>query len=68
MMLVDVAARLGKELDFEVPATAFVEFPTIRAFVENLAQLMGINPLPEPAARPANGRISKRARRAAAAR
>lgn len=67
MMLVEVAAKLGKMLDFEVPATAFVEFPTIRAFVDNLTDLMGLKPQPEAAALPTSGRISKRAQRAAAA-
>lgn len=68
MMLVGIAATMGKELGFEVPATAFVEFPTIRAFVDNLAELMGLNPQSETSAPPDNGRLSKRARRAAVAR
>lgn len=68
MMLVSIAATMGKELGFEVPATAFVEFPTIRAFVGNLAELMGLDPQSETSAPPDNGRLSKRARRATVAR
>ncbi|MDN0200044.1 beta-ketoacyl synthase N-terminal-like domain-containing protein [Streptomyces sp. S.PNR 29] len=66
LVLIEVVAKLSEELDFDVPATSFVEFPTIRAFVDNLAELMGLAPAPgtrpdEPAVR-----TSRRAQRAAA--
>ncbi|MEU1708745.1 beta-ketoacyl synthase N-terminal-like domain-containing protein [Streptomyces sp. NPDC005706] len=65
LVLIEVVAKLGEQLDFEVPATAFVEFPTIRSFVGNLAELMGLAPAPGGApAEPA--RVSRRAQRAAA--
>ncbi len=66
LMLVEVTAKLGKELDFEVPATAFVEYPTIRAFVDNLTELMGYGPPTEGATPASDGRLSRRAQRAAA--
>ncbi|MGD9484538.1 beta-ketoacyl synthase N-terminal-like domain-containing protein [Streptomyces sp. TRM70308] len=65
LVLIEVVAKLSEELDHPVPATAFVEFPTIRAFVDNLAELMGLDPA-APAADPADARTSRRARRAAA--
>ncbi|WP_250399190.1 beta-ketoacyl synthase N-terminal-like domain-containing protein [Streptomyces cellostaticus] len=68
LVLIEVVAKLGEQLDFEVPATAFVEFPTIRSFVGNLAELMGLAPVPGggPAAPAEPARISRRAQRAAA--
>lgn len=66
LVLIEVVAKLGEELDFAVQATAFVEFPTIRAFVDNLAELMGLAPGPEAGANPSGGRTSRRAQRAAA--
>ena len=68
LVLIEVVAKLGEQLDFEVPATAFVEFPTIRSFVGNLAELMGLAPAPggAPAAPAEPARVSRRAQRAAA--
>ncbi|MGW0283968.1 type I polyketide synthase [Streptomyces sp. NPDC003236] len=68
LVLIEVVAKLGEQLDFEVPATAFVEFPTIRSFVGNLAELMGLAPAPGtgPAAPAEPARVSRRAQRAAA--
>ncbi|MFF3165675.1 type I polyketide synthase [Streptomyces sp. NPDC003273] len=68
LVLIEVVAKLGEQLDFEVPATAFVEFPTIRSFVGNLAELMGLAPATGGAqAAPAEpARVSRRAQRAAA--
>ncbi|MFF7638691.1 acyl carrier protein, partial [Kitasatospora sp. NPDC008050] len=67
LVLIEVVARLGEELDFAVPATSFVEFPTIRSFVDNLAELMGFAPDLQPGAAPAPAvRTSRRAQRAAA--
>ncbi|GAA4894907.1 beta-ketoacyl synthase N-terminal-like domain-containing protein [Streptomyces coeruleoprunus] len=65
LVLIEVVAKLGEELDFEVPATSFVEFPTIRTFVDNLTELMGFTPGPESPGTPA-ARTSRRAQRAAA--
>ncbi len=67
-MLIEVVAELGEELGFEVPVTSFVEFPTIRSFVDNLAELMGLVPGTAPGGdgtTPAP-RTSRRAQRAAA--
>ncbi|MEU5796215.1 beta-ketoacyl synthase N-terminal-like domain-containing protein [Streptomyces sp. NPDC047813] len=61
LVLIEVVAKLGEELGFEVPAASFVEFPTIRSFVDNLAELMGLAPGTAPAPR-----TSRRAQRAAA--
>ncbi|WP_328877592.1 type I polyketide synthase [Streptomyces sp. NBC_00299] len=68
LVLIEVVAKLGEELGFEVPAASFVEFPTIRTFVDNLAELMGLTP---GTARGGDGtaaapRASRRAQRAAA--
>ncbi|KND28861.1 type I polyketide synthase [Streptomyces acidiscabies] len=68
LVLIEVVAKLGEELDFEVPATAFVEFPTIRSFVENLAELMGLTEGGGAAPAAAAGRTSRRAQRAEARR
>ncbi|WP_406725045.1 beta-ketoacyl synthase N-terminal-like domain-containing protein [Streptomyces sp. GD-15H] len=64
LVLIEVVAKLGEQLDFEVPATAFVEFPTIRTFVDNLAELMGLAPATGTATA-APARVSRRAQRAA---
>lgn len=69
LVLIEVVAKLSEELDFPVPATSFLEFPTIREFVDNLAELMGLAPAeggqpPESTA----PRTSRRAQRAAARR
>jgi acyl carrier protein len=63
LLLIEIGAKLGRELDFEVPTTAFLEFPTIRSFVANLAELLGLVAAPSP---DADGRTSRRAQRAAA--
>ncbi|MFJ9773637.1 beta-ketoacyl synthase N-terminal-like domain-containing protein [Kitasatospora sp. NPDC101157] len=65
LVLIEVVAKLSEELDFAVPATSFVEFPTIRAFVDNLAELMEFGPA-QGTAPAAAGRTSRRAQRAAA--
>ncbi|MGW0948216.1 type I polyketide synthase [Streptomyces sp. NPDC002623] len=67
LVLIEVVAGLGQELGFDVPAASFVEFPTIRSFVDNLAELMGLAPGPAPggAGTAPAPRISRRARRAA---
>ncbi|MFJ9732682.1 type I polyketide synthase [Streptomyces sp. NPDC101171] len=70
LVLIEVVAELGQELDFEVPAASFVEFPTIRSFGDNLAELMGLTPGTAPGSdgtAPAP-RTSRRAQRAAARR
>ncbi|PPK67113.1 beta-ketoacyl synthase N-terminal-like domain-containing protein [Actinokineospora auranticolor] len=67
LVLIEVVAKLSEQLDVEVPATAFVEFPTIRAFVDNLAELLGLAAAPAATAAAA-GRTSLRAQRAAALR
>ncbi|MES4905598.1 MULTISPECIES: beta-ketoacyl synthase N-terminal-like domain-containing protein [unclassified Streptomyces] len=36
LILIDITARLGTELDRPVPSSAFVEYPTIRAFADHL--------------------------------
>ncbi|MGJ5893331.1 type I polyketide synthase [Streptomyces niveiscabiei] len=68
LVLIEVVAKLGEELDFEVPATAFVEFPTIRSFVDNLAELMCLTEPGGAAPAAAAGRTSRRAQRAEARR
>ncbi|MEU5165858.1 type I polyketide synthase [Streptomyces mutomycini] len=68
LVLIEVVAKLGEELGFEVPAASFVEFPTIRSFVDNLAELMGLVPgtAPGGAGTAPAPRTSRRAQRAAA--
>jgi acyl transferase domain-containing protein len=66
LVLIEVVAKLSEELDFDVPATSFVEFPTIRAFVDNLAELMGLAPAPGTRPDESAVRTSRRAQRAAA--
>jgi acyl carrier protein len=44
LALIEIATKLGEELDFEVPATSFMVFPTIPAYVDNLVRLMGSAP------------------------
>ncbi|POM26394.1 Phthiocerol synthesis polyketide synthase type I PpsE [Actinomadura rubteroloni] len=63
LVLIEVAAKLSEQLDEPVPATAFVEFPTIRSFTGNLAELLGIAASGPPAAGAV--RTSRRAMRAA---
>ncbi|XKK62168.1 acyl carrier protein [Streptomyces sp. ARC32] len=52
LVLIEVVAKLAEELGFEVQAASFVEFPTIRSFVDNLAELMGLAPARPRAATP----------------
>jgi acyl transferase domain-containing protein len=66
LVLIGVTAKLAAELKFDVPASSFVEFPTIRSFVANLAELMGFGSRPEAGTNPSSGRLSRRAPRAAA--
>ncbi|KPC71004.1 beta-ketoacyl synthase [Streptomyces sp. NRRL WC-3753] len=66
LVLIEVVAKLAEELGFEVQATSFVEFPTIRSFVDNLAELMGLAPGTAPGGDAPAPRTSRRAQRAAA--
>ncbi|MER7414244.1 MULTISPECIES: type I polyketide synthase [Streptomyces] len=66
LVLIEVVSKLSKEVDFTVPPTSFIEFPTVRAFVDNLAELMGLTTGPQAGAAAAAGRVSRRARRAQA--
>jgi acyl transferase domain-containing protein len=58
LVLIEITARLSAELGRPVPASSFVEFPTITAFVENLTGLLGWAPPVRPGF---NGRTSRRA-------
>ncbi|MFF0018028.1 type I polyketide synthase [Streptomyces sp. NPDC005374] len=40
LMLIELTAKLSDELDYEVPATGFIDYPTIDSFVENLVEEM----------------------------
>ncbi|MEZ0115428.1 phthiocerol/phenolphthiocerol synthesis type-I polyketide synthase E [Catenulispora sp. EB89] len=62
LLLIEIGAKLARELGFEVPTTAFLEFPTIRSFVANLAELLGLAAAP---GEKAVDRMSRRAQRAA---
>lgn len=42
LVLIEITARLGAELGRAVPSSFFVEYPTIRTFVENVAPLLGL--------------------------
>ena len=42
LVLIEITARLSTELGRTVPASSWVEFPTIAAFVGNLAGLLGV--------------------------
>jgi phthiocerol/phenolphthiocerol synthesis type-I polyketide synthase E len=44
LALIEIVTKLGEELDFEVPATSFMEFPTIPLYVDNLIKMMGSAP------------------------
>ncbi|MEU7241133.1 type I polyketide synthase [Streptomyces sparsogenes] len=66
LVLIEVVAKLGREVDFAVPPTSFIEFPTIRAFVDNLAELMGLVSGPRDRAAEAVSPVSRRARKAQA--
>ncbi|EHN77443.1 Pks, partial [Streptomyces coelicoflavus ZG0656] len=60
LVLIEVVAKLAEELGFEVQATSFVEFPTIRSFVDNLAELMGLAPGTAPGGDAPAPRTSRR--------
>ncbi|XVS67695.1 beta-ketoacyl synthase N-terminal-like domain-containing protein [Actinosynnema sp. CA-299493] len=62
LILIDITARLGDELRARVEASAFVEHPTIRAFAEHHAHLVGATPVVGA------GRDGRTSRRAAARR
>ncbi|KAF2776282.1 beta-ketoacyl synthase N-terminal-like domain-containing protein [Streptomyces sp. OM5714] len=66
LVLIEVVAKLAEELGFEVQAASFVEFPTIRSFVDNLAEVMGLAPGTAPGGDAPAPRTSRRAQRAAA--
>lgn len=66
LVLIEVVSKLSKEVDFTVPPTSFIEFPTVRAFVDNLAELMGLATGSQAGAAAAAGRVSGRARKARA--
>ncbi|MFH8292863.1 type I polyketide synthase [Streptomyces sp. NPDC018059] len=69
LILIEVIAKLGEELAHPVRSSAFVEYPTVRSFVADLCGELGIGQ--ETAAAPApvaEGRLSRRAQRAAARR
>ncbi|THC51892.1 beta-ketoacyl synthase N-terminal-like domain-containing protein [Streptomyces sp. A1499] len=70
LILIEVIAKLSEELAHPVRSSAFVEYPTVRSFVADLSGELGI--APEAAAAPApaasEGRVSRRAQRAAARR
>lgn len=40
LMLIELTAKLGDELAYPVPATGFIDYPTIDSFVENLFEEM----------------------------
>ncbi|SHN18539.1 type I polyketide synthase [Actinacidiphila paucisporea] len=40
LMLIELTAKLSDELSYPVPATGFIDYPTIDAFVENLFEEM----------------------------
>ncbi|MEV0123626.1 beta-ketoacyl synthase N-terminal-like domain-containing protein [Streptomyces sp. NPDC050703] len=69
LILIEVIAKLSEELSHPVRSSAFVEYPTVRSFVADLGGELGIAPeaaAPAPAA--SEGRVSRRAQRAAARR
>ncbi|MGV9878595.1 type I polyketide synthase [Streptomyces sp. NPDC003006] len=70
LILIEVIAELGEELAHPVRSSAFVEYPTVRSFVSDLCGELGISQ-DSPSAAPAQGaegRVSRRAQRAAARR
>ncbi|MEU6120597.1 beta-ketoacyl synthase N-terminal-like domain-containing protein [Streptomyces sp. NPDC047123] len=70
LILIEVIAKLGDELAHPVRSSAFVEYPTVRAFVADLSAELGISSdgAPGTPATGAEGRVSRRAQRAAARR
>ncbi|MFJ4187798.1 type I polyketide synthase [Kitasatospora sp. NPDC089509] len=66
LVLIEVGAKLGAELGLEISTSAFLEFPSIRTFVQHLAELLELAPAPgRDAADAGAGRTSRRAQRAA---
>ncbi|MGW9479462.1 type I polyketide synthase [Saccharomonospora azurea] len=43
LILIDMTARLGTELGISVPSSAFIEHPTVNAFVASLARQLGMS-------------------------
>lgn len=41
LMLLEITAKLSDELGYDIPSSAFIDFPTIDSFVANLGELMG---------------------------
>ncbi|TGB15129.1 beta-ketoacyl synthase N-terminal-like domain-containing protein [Streptomyces sp. MZ04] len=41
LMLIELTAKLSDELRCEIPATAFIDYPTIEEFVRNFAETLG---------------------------
>ncbi|MEU7576564.1 beta-ketoacyl synthase N-terminal-like domain-containing protein [Streptomyces sp. NPDC041068] len=71
LILIEVIAKLSDELAHSVRSSAFVEYPTVRSFVEDLSGELGIGPdttAPTAPAAGSEGRMSRRAQRAAARR
>jgi acyl transferase domain-containing protein/acyl carrier protein len=64
LVLIEIAAKLTDELHLAVPSSSFVEYPTVRAFTNHLAERMGFRAVPDRAED--RGRTSRRAARAAA--
>ena len=64
LVLIEVIAKLSDELETEVSPTAFIEFPTIRGFVDHLTEEMGIGQTAAGAGAVEEPRTSRRARRA----
>ncbi|KIG11705.1 Malonyl CoA-acyl carrier protein transacylase [Enhygromyxa salina] len=65
LVLIGIAAKLATELRLEVPASSFVEFPTITSFVDNLSVQLGLTAAETS---PGSERVSRRAQRVAARR
>ncbi|MEV0637362.1 beta-ketoacyl synthase N-terminal-like domain-containing protein [Streptomyces sp. NPDC050619] len=59
LILIDITVRLGDALGEQVEASAFIEYPTIRSFVENLAVVLGLVEKSPP--KKDDGRTSRRA-------
>jgi acyl transferase domain-containing protein len=59
LILISLAAKLSETLQCQVPPSWFVEYPTVRAFAENLAAALGLSD--KSSARPEDRRHSRRA-------
>ncbi|WP_369215333.1 beta-ketoacyl synthase N-terminal-like domain-containing protein [Streptomyces flavofungini] len=68
LILIEVIAKLSDELAHPVRSSAFVEYPTVRSFVTDLSEELGIAPEAAPSPAASGGRVSRRAQRAAARR